>query len=74
MAGEAAAAAVAFRAAIELAHASGSAYFELIALATAQQRQSPAADPARLRELLALYDGDPSPRVAEIRDRASQPS
>lgn len=28
----------------------------------------PAANPARLRALLALYDGDPSPRIAAIRD------
>ncbi|NNU42046.1 hypothetical protein [Ramlibacter montanisoli] len=71
MAGEEEAATEAIRAALELARANGSAFFELLALAGAQQRRNPASDPARLRELLALYEGDPSPRIAEIRAVAS---
>jgi len=71
MAGEEGAATEAIRAALELARANGSAFFELLALAGAQQRRNPASDPARLRELLALYEGDPSPRIAEIRAVAS---
>lgn len=70
-AGEGEAATEAFRAAIETARATGSAFFELVAQAAAQQRRNPAGDPARLRELLALYDGDPSPRIAEFRGLAA---
>ncbi|WP_332742218.1 ATP-binding protein [Hydrogenophaga sp.] len=56
------------REAIASARQRGSAFFELLALAAAQRLHNPAADPARLRELLALYDGDPSPRIAAMRD------
>jgi len=71
MAGEEQAATEGFRAAAGMARANGSVFFELVALAAAAQRRNPAADPARLRELLALYEGDPSPRIAEIRGLAS---
>ena len=71
MAGEEKAATEAIRAAVETARANGSVFFEVLALAGAQQWRNPASDPARLRELLALYDGDPSPRLAELRRLAS---
>jgi tetratricopeptide (TPR) repeat protein len=58
------------REAIAVAREKGSAFFELQALAIAQRLGNPAADPARLRELLALYDEDPSPRIVVIRDAA----
>jgi tetratricopeptide (TPR) repeat protein len=70
--GEPDAATATFREAITIARERGSAFFELQALAAAQHLHNPAADPARLRELLALYDGDPSPRIAAIRDTAGQ--
>lgn len=57
--------------AIETARGNGSAFFELLALAAAQRLRARAADPGRLHELLALYQGDPSPRIAEIRGLAS---
>ena len=56
------------REAIDTARERGSVFFELLAHATAQRLLNPAADLARLRELLAFYDGDPSPRLAAIRD------
>lgn len=71
MDGEESAATAAFRAAADMARAKGSAFFELVVLAAAQQHRNPAGDPSRLRELLALYDGDPSPRIAEIRALAA---
>jgi Flp pilus assembly protein TadD len=71
MAGDEQAASEAFDAAAGMARANGSAFFELLALAGAQYRRNAASDPARLRELLALYEGDPSPRIAEIRGVAS---
>jgi DNA-binding winged helix-turn-helix (wHTH) protein len=55
------------RRAITLARATGSAYFELLALATARGLGNPLADPARLAELLALYEGDPAPHLNEAR-------
>lgn len=55
------------RRAIATARAAGSAYFELMALATARQLGSPLADPARLAELLALYEGDPAPHLKDAR-------
>lgn len=69
--GEAAAATETFRAAIAMARTNGSVFFELVALASAQQGHSAAGDPARLRELLARYEGDPAPRIAEIRSLAA---
>jgi DNA-binding winged helix-turn-helix (wHTH) protein len=74
MAGEDKAATQALRAAIDMARTKGSAFFELVALAAAQHQRNAAGDPARLRELLALYAGDPSPRIAEIRALASAAS
>ena len=59
-------------AAIKMARGNGSAFFELLALAAAQRLRNRAADPGRLHELLALYQGDPSPRLAEIRGLASE--
>ena len=53
--------------AIVTARANGAAYFELLALATARRLHSPLADAVRLRELVALYEGDPSPHLAEAR-------
>lgn len=70
--GEQDAATASFRAAITSAREKGSAFFELLALAAAQRLHNPTADPARLRELLALYDGDPSPRIAGIRGEAGR--
>jgi len=69
-AGERDAATTSFREAIACARERGSAFFELLALAAAQRQLNQAADPGRLRELLALYDGDPSPRISAIRDAA----
>lgn len=68
--GEPDAATTSFREAITGARERGSAFFELLALAAAHRLHNPAADPARLRELLARYDGDPSPRMAAIRQAA----
>jgi hypothetical protein len=53
--------------AIALARATGAAYFELLALATARRLGSPLANPTRLAELLALYEGDPAPHLDEAR-------
>ncbi|MBT9465603.1 AAA family ATPase [Hydrogenophaga sp.] len=72
VAGEQDAATAAFHKAIACARQRGSAFFELLALAAAQRLRNPAGDPARLRELLALYDGDPSPGIAAIRDATGQ--
>lgn len=66
------AATLSFREAINSARERGSVFFELQALAAALHLHNPAADPSRLRELFALYDGDPSPRVAAIRDTMGQ--
>lgn len=60
------------REAISGARESGSVFFELLALATAQRQRSPAADPARLRQLLVFYEGDTSPRIAAIRETAGK--
>lgn len=69
-AGEPDAATTAFHEAITSARARGSAFFELLALAAAQRLHNPAADTARLRMLLGLYDQDPSPAIAAIRAAA----
>jgi DNA-binding winged helix-turn-helix (wHTH) protein len=74
MAGDEKAATQAFRAATGMARSNGSVFFELVALAAAQHCGNPAADAARLRELLALYDGDSSPRIAEFRELAARTS
>jgi hypothetical protein len=50
----------------------GSVFFELLALAAAQRLCSPAADPARLSQLLALYEGDTSPRIAAVREASGK--
>jgi ATP/maltotriose-dependent transcriptional regulator MalT len=68
-AGEQDAATTSFHEAVTSARVRGSAFFELLALAAAQRLQNPAADAARLRKLLTLYDQDPSPEIATIRDR-----
>jgi hypothetical protein len=70
--GEQEAATISLREAIAVAREKGSAFFELQALAAAQRLLNPSADPARLRELLALYDNDPSPRIAALRDAAGR--
>jgi len=73
--GEEALAKDALLAAIETSRENGSAFFELLALAAAQRLLlTEVADPGRLHELLALYRGDPSPRIAEIRELASGPA
>lgn len=66
------AATTSLRAAITNAREKGAAFFELQALAAAQRLHNPAADPARLRKLLALYDQDPSPGIVAIRDATGQ--
>jgi ATP/maltotriose-dependent transcriptional regulator MalT len=66
------AATTALREAITSAREKGAAFFELQALAAAQRLHNPAADPARLRKLLALYDQDPSPGIAAIRNATGQ--
>lgn len=71
LSGEKNAATDTFRAAADMARAKGSPFFEMVALAAAQRHRNPACDPGRLRELLALYDGDPSPRIAQIRALAA---
>jgi tetratricopeptide (TPR) repeat protein len=65
------AAAETFRAAIAMARTKGSVFFEVLALAAAQQGRNAARDPARLRELVLRYEGDSSPRIAEIRALAA---
>ena len=70
-AGEEALANDAILAGLETARGNGSAFFELLALAAAQRLRTRAADLGRLHELLALYQGDPSPRIAEIRGLTS---
>lgn len=60
-------AAAALQRAIVTARTTGSAYFELLALATAQRLHSPLADRARFAELLALYESDPAPHLGEAR-------
>ena len=66
--GDSKAADAALKRAIATARANGAAYFELLALATARRLPSPLADAVRLRELVALYEGDPSPHLAEARN------
>jgi tetratricopeptide (TPR) repeat protein len=70
--GEQDAATTSLRTAICSAREKGSAFFELLALAAAQRLHNPAADPARLHKLLALYDQDPSPAIVAIRDATGQ--
>lgn len=70
--GEQNAATTSFREAITSAREKGAAFFELLALAATQRLHNPAADPARLHKLLALYDRDPSPGIAAIRDATGQ--
>jgi tetratricopeptide (TPR) repeat protein len=67
-AGEQDAASTSLRAAIAIAREKGSAFFELQALAAAQRLHDPAADPAGLHKLLALYVRDSSPAIVAIRD------
>jgi DNA-binding winged helix-turn-helix (wHTH) protein len=55
------------RRAIATARTTGSAYFELLALVTARRLTSPLADPFRLAQLLALYDGEPAAHLDEAR-------
>lgn len=45
----------------------GAVFFELQALAVAQQHGLVLADPQRLGQLLHLYEGDPSPLFADMR-------
>jgi ATP/maltotriose-dependent transcriptional regulator MalT len=70
--GEPDAATTSLREAITGARERGSAFFELQALAAAQRLHNPAADLARLRELLAQYDRDPSPQIAAVRSATEQ--
>ena len=58
------------RRAIATARATGSVYFELLALTAARRLASPLADGARLAELLALYEGEPSAQLDEVRGHA----
>jgi hypothetical protein len=66
-AGDAPAATATARRAIQMARKQGALFHELAALATAQRLGCDAAEPARLQQLLALYDEDPSPVVAAAR-------
>jgi ATP/maltotriose-dependent transcriptional regulator MalT len=70
--GEQNAATLSLREAITCGREKGAAFFELLALAAAQRLHNPAADPARLHKLLALYDQDPSPAIVAIRDATGQ--
>jgi hypothetical protein len=65
--GDALAATAAARLAIQTARKQGALFHELAALATAQRIGCDAAEPARLQQLLVLYDDDPSPVVAAAR-------
>jgi DNA-binding winged helix-turn-helix (wHTH) protein len=65
--GDEASATASLQRAIATARTNGAAYFELLALATARRLNSPLADAARLAQLLALYEGDPSPHLVEAR-------
>ena len=65
--GATAAAAESFARAIDVARQQGAAFHEPVALAAAQRAGSDAADPDRLRQLLAPYDDDPSPVVCAAR-------
>ncbi|MDC6166618.1 AAA family ATPase [Paucibacter sp. XJ19-41] len=65
--GETDAAAASWQRAIATARAQGALFHELQVLASAQAHAAPAADPERLRKLLAVYDLDASPVVARAR-------
>lgn len=66
-AGDPDAAAAIWRRAAVGAREQGAVFHEIQALASAQAQGSPAADPARLRQLLERYEGDPSPVIAAAR-------
>ncbi|MGA0612820.1 ATP-binding protein [Caldimonas sp. KR1-144] len=69
-AGDTAAAAESFARSIRTAREQHAVFHELVALAAAQRAGSQAADPARLRELLARYADDASPVIAAARAAA----
>jgi DNA-binding winged helix-turn-helix (wHTH) protein len=55
------------RRAVATARATGSVYFEILALTTARKLGSALADPSRLAQLLALYEGEPAAHLDEAR-------
>lgn len=69
-AGDSEAAAATFRRAASGAREQGAVFHEIQVLASAQAHGSSAAEPARLRQLLQRYEGDPSPVIAAARDVA----
>lgn len=65
--GDALAASASWRQAIATAREQGAAFQEIQVLSSAQAAGDASAEPARLRELLRLYEGDPSPVIAAAR-------
>ncbi len=60
-----------WRRAIDAARSQGAVFHELQVLTSAQAHAVPAADPDRLSQLLAFYDLDPSPVIANAKALAA---